>query len=71
MKYTWVDSVFYADFKYVIDFDTSPMGVNKIGQISIKKVRNSVSIIVCLGISQVASLISPTVLCHFEGLTVP
>ena len=70
MKYTWVDSVFYADSKYVINFDSSPMYANEIGQISIKKVRNSDSIIVCLGIFQVASLVSPTVLFHFEGLYV-
>ena len=70
MKYIWVDSVFYADSKYVISFDSNPMHKNEIDQISIKKVRNSVSIIVCLGIFQVASLVSPTVLFHFEGLYV-
>ena len=70
MKYTWVDSVFYADSKYVISFDLSPIFPNEIGQISVKKVRNSVSIIVFVGTSQVANFVSPTIWFHFEGLSV-
>jgi hypothetical protein len=56
LKHTLFDSVFNADFKYVISFDTDRILLIEICEILVKKVKNGDPRIVCLGISQVANV---------------
>ena len=56
LKHTLVDSVFDADSKHVISFDTDCSLLIEICEISAKKAKNDDQRIVCLNIIQVANV---------------
>jgi len=56
MKHTLFESVFDADSKCVISFDTDRSLLIEICEISVKKAKNDDPRKVCLGISQVTNI---------------